>query len=388
MKSLAILCFAALLSGVLPCRAQSLPVTPGAERLEEYLPQLSGKRVGLLANHTARVGETHLVDTLLALGVELKTVFAPEHGFRGEAGAGDKITSYRDPASGVNVISIYGSVKKPKAADIQALDVLLFDIQDVGLRYYTFLSSLHYLMEACAENNRPLIVLDRPNPNGFYIDGPVLEPKHRSFVGMHPIPTVHGMTLGELAQMINGEGWLSGKQRCDLTVIPCLGYTHRTKYILPVAPSPNLPTMRSVYLYASLCFFEGTPVSVGRGTDAPFQVFGHPRLDMPYQFTPQPNAGASNPPLKGQLCHGRDLRTAPADSVLWAEGVDLSYLIECYRAIGGKNFFLPIFNKLAGVDYLREMIEAGRSAEEIRDRWRPDVERFRNERSQYLLYAE
>ena len=273
--------------------------------------------------------------------------------------------------------------------DIAPLDIILFDIQDVGLRYYTYLSSMHYMMEACAENHKPMIVLDRPNPNGFYVDGPILEPKHRSFVGMHPIPVVHGMTLGELARMINGEGWLPGGETCTLTVIPCLNYTHQTRYELPVRPSPNLPNQRSIYLYSSLCFLEGTPVSVGRGTDTPFQIFGHPGLQgMDYTFTPQPNEGSKNPPLKGQLCRGMDLRQTPSDSMIWARGVDLSYVILCYRQLGGETFFRPIFDKLTGTDYVREMIVAGADAQTIRARWQEDVERFRQMRKPYLLYEE
>ncbi len=380
-----------LLAGPLATFAQtsaSSETIVGAERLDAYLPLLKGKRVGVLTNHTGRVGSAHLVDTLLALGVDLKIVFAPEHGFRGGADAGENVASYRDKKTGVEVISIYGSNKKPKAEDIQKLDILIFDVQDVGLRYYTYLSSMHYLMEACAENDRELIVLDRPNPNGFLVDGPVLEPKHRSFVGMHPIPTVHGMTLGELARMINGEGWLKESVKCRLQVITCLNYTHQSRYTLPEKPSPNLPNMRAIYLYTSLCYLEGTPASVGRGTEAPFQVFGHPKLKGTYTFTPQPTEGAKNPPLKGQLCRGVDLRQAPADSVLWQRGVDLSYVVECYRQLGGEKFFLPIFNLLTGVDYVREMIVAGKSAEEIEARWKNDVEKFRLQRKPYLLYEE
>ena len=253
-------------------------IETGAEQTGRYLPLLEGRRVGIMTNHTGTVGRTHLVDTLRSLGVDIRVVFAPEHGFRGQADAGESVASYRDRKTGINVVSVYGSTKRPPDSIMQRLDVLLFDIQDVGLRYYTYLSSMHYLMEACAANGKQLIVLDRPNPNGFYVDGPVLEAKHRSFVGMHPIPVVHGMTLGELARMIDGEGWLRDGLRCKLTVIPCRGYTHRSRYRLPTAPSPNLPNMRAVYLYPSLCFFEGTPVSLGRGTDFPFQAYGHPEL--------------------------------------------------------------------------------------------------------------
>ena len=391
-----ILCLLALTLLIVPGpgKAQTISndseeVIVGAERIETYLPLLQGKKVGVLTNHTGRIGSTHLVDTLLSLGVNIQTVFAPEHGFRGTADAGEKVDSYRDAKTGIRVVSLYGAHKKAKPQDIQPLDIILFDIQDVGLRYYTYLSSMHYMMEACAENHKPMIVLDRPNPNGFYVDGPILEAKHRSFVGMHPIPVVHGMTLGELARMINGEGWLAGGKTCTLTVIPCLNYTHQTRYKLPTRPSPNLPNMRSIYLYSSLCFLEGTPVSVGRGTDTPFQIFGHPKLQgMDYTFTPQPNEGSKNPPLKGLVCRGMDLRQEPSDSAIWARGVDLSYVIECYRQLGGEKFFLPIFDKLTGTDYVREMIVAGADAQTIRSRWEEDVERFRQTRKPYLLYEE
>ena len=391
-----IFCLLALILLVVPGpgTAQTFPsasekVIVGAERIETYLPLLQGKKVGILTNHTGRIESTHLVDTLLSLGINIQTVFAPEHGFRGTADAGEKVDSYRDAQTGIRVVSLYGAHKKAKPQDIQPLDIIVFDIQDVGLRYYTYLSSMHYMMEACAENHKPMIVLDRPNPNGFYVDGPILEAKHRSFVGMHLIPVVHGMTLGELARMINGEGWLTGGETCTLTVIPCLNYTHQTRYQLPTRPSPNLPNMRSIYLYSSLCFLEGTPVSVGRGTDTPFQIFGHPKLQgMDYTFTPQPNEGSKNPPLKGLLCRGMNLRQEPADSVIGARGVDLSYVIECYRQLGGEKFFLPIFDKLTGTDYVREMIIAGADAQTIRARWKEDVERFRQTRKPYLLYEE
>ena len=371
----------------LSCKAQ---VITGAERTGLYLPMLQGKRVGVVTNNTGMIGNTHLVDSLVAFGVNVKTVFAPEHGFRGDADAGANVSTYKDSKTGIDVISIYGSNVKPKAADIKALDIVVFDIQDVGLRYYTYLSSMHYVMEACAENGVELIVLDRPNPNGFYVDGPILEKKHVSFVGMHPIPTVHGMTLGELARMINGEGWLPGGERCRLTVVPCLGYTHQTRYTLPVKPSPNLPDMRSIYLYPSLCFFEGTPLSIGRGTNFPFQVIGHPALkDKSFSFTPISTSGATNPPLKGQECYGYDLRTQPSDAVLWSNGVDLSYVVEYYKELGlGAKFFLPIFDRLTGTAYVREMIIDGKSAAGIEAVWKDGVEKFKIQRKPYLLYEE
>lgn len=364
-------------------------IETGAEQTGRYLPLLEGRRVGIMTNHTGTVGRTHLVDTLRSLGVDIRVVFAPEHGFRGQADAGESVASYRDRKTGIDVVSVYGSTKRPPDSIMQRLDVLLFDIQDVGLRYYTYLSSMHYLMEACAANGKRLIVLDRPNPNGFYVDGPVLEAKHRSFVGMHPIPVVHGMTLGELARMIDGEGWLRDGLRCKLTVIPCRGYTHRSRYRLPTAPSPNLPNMRAVYLYPSLCFFEGTPVSLGRGTDFPFQAYGHPELQGDFSFTPRSNAGAKNPPLKDKLCHGVDLRTAPSDERIWERGVDLGYVIDCYRQLNlGEKFFTPMFDRLTGTDYVRQMILQGDGADRIKARWADDVERFKQTRKPYLLYEE
>ena len=364
-------------------------IETGAEQTGRYLPLLEGRRVGIMTNHTGTVGRTHLVDTLRSLGVDIRVVFAPEHGFRGQADAGESVASYRDRKTGIDVVSVYGSTKRPPDSIMQRLDVLLFDIQDVGLRYYTYLSSMHYLMEACAANGKRLSVLDRPNPNGFYVDGPVLEAKHRSFVGMHPIPVVHGMTLGELARMIDGEGWLRDGLRCKLTVIPCRGYTHRSRYRLPTAPSPNLPNMRAVYLYPSLCFFEGTPISLGRGTDFPFQTYGHPKLQGDFSFTPRSNAGAKNPPLKDKLCHGVDLRTAPSDERIWERGVDLGYVIDCHRQLNlGEKFFTPMFDRLTGTDYVRQMILQGAGANRIKARWADDVERFKQTRKPYLLYEE
>lgn len=380
-----------LLLGVLCSGSRTLgQVVTGAERTDQYVDKLRGKKVGILTNHTGLIEKTHLVDSLISSGINVKTVFAPEHGFRGSADAGENVESYTDPRTGVRVVSIYGSNKRPKDNYIKDLDIIIFDIQDVGLRYYTYLSSLHYMMEACAANGRELIIFDRPNPNGFYVDGPILEPKYKSFVGMHPIPVVHGMTLGELALMINGEGWLEGKVKCDISIVKCLNYTHRTKYELPVKPSPNLPNMRSVYLYSSLCFFEGTPLSIGRGTSFPFQIYGHPALpDEGFYFTPQSTEGAKNPPLKDKKCYGHDLRQTPSDEKLWQEGIDLSYIVDSYRIIGGGDkFFLPIFNLLTGTGYIKEMIIAGASARQIEERWRDDVEKFRNQRKPYLLYAE
>ncbi|MCD8071926.1 MAG: DUF1343 domain-containing protein [Alistipes sp.] len=364
--------------------------SPAANSTHSYFPLLGGKKVGVMCNHTALVGDIHLVDTLLASGIEVGVVFAPEHGFRGDADAGEHVKSYKDPKTGIDVISAYGSSRKPDPGVVAGMDVMIFDIQDVGLRFYTYLSSMHYLMESCAEAGVPLVVLDRPNPNGMYVDGPILDPKHRSFIGMHPIPVVHGMTLGELARMINGEGWLGHGLQCDLTVIPCENYSRSSLYELPVKPSPNLPNMRSVYLYPSICFFEATPVSLGRGTDFPFQVYGHPDMEgYPFRFTPEPRDGAKEPLLKGRVCYGVDLRTVPSDREVIAGGVNLAYVIDAYNALGlGNKFFNNAFKRLTGVDYVREMIMGGSTAEEIKAVWQEDVEKFKRQREPYLIYEE
>jgi uncharacterized protein YbbC (DUF1343 family) len=382
----------ALITLLLICLAVSITearVVVGAERMEHYLPLLDGRRVGVVTNHTGVVQGRHLVDTLLARGVDIEVVFAPEHGFRGNLGAGDHVASENDPTTGLDIVSLYGNRRKPSPADIARCDVVVFDIQDVGLRYYTYLSTLHYVMEACAQGGVPLVLLDRPNPNGMYVDGPLLDTaRHRSFVGMHPIPVVHGMTFGELAGMINGKGWLAGGVECDLRVVPCENYTHSTRSELPVRPSPNLPNQRSIYLYPSLCYFEATTVSVGRGTDFPFQVYGHPAMKGDFTFTPQPNGGAPNPPQKGVVCHGCDLRQMPDNEAVIAHGIDLSYLIDAYRQIGDEKFLSSFFEKLIGVDWVRGMIVEGRSADQIEARWRRDVERFLQERKPYLIYEE
>lgn len=338
--------------------------------MAEYLPLLEGRRVGVVTNHTGIVGSRHLVDTLLSQGVDVELVFAPEHGFRGTAGAGEHIDDTRDAATGLEIVSLYGSNRKPRPEQIERCDIMLFDIQDVGCRFYTYLSTMHYVMEACAESGVPMVVLDRPNPNGMYVSGPVLDTAHhRSFVGMHPIPVVHGMTLGELARMIEGEGWLAGGVKCDLTVVPCEGWTRDMRYELPVAPSPALPNMKAVYLYPSLCFFEATKISVGRGTDRPFQVLIYPDGTM------------------------IDLRTEPDEGVL-ARGLDLSYLTASFyheaSAFGGAeaidNFLSPFFEKLIGVSWVREMMAAGCPADEIEALWAEDVENFKRQREPYLIY--
>jgi uncharacterized protein YbbC (DUF1343 family) len=369
-----------------PQNLQQPSPIPGAEQIPLVLEKLLNRRVALVVNHTSRVGNHHLADTLLTCGVNVVKIFAPEHGFRGEAEAGETVKDGKDLKTGLPVISLYGNLKKPTPEMLQDIDLVVFDIQDVGARFYTYISTLHYVMEACAENNKPLLVLDRPNPNGHYVDGPVLQPGLQSFVGMHPIPIVHGLTVGELARMINGEGWLAKAHTCQLEIIPVKNYTHRTPYSLPVKPSPNLPNDKAVALYPSLCLFEGTAISVGRGTPTPFQVIGHPALtQMPYRFTPVSIKGmATHPPYENQVCYGLDLRQATVKPAL-----DLSYLLAFYGAFPDKDkFFTPYFDKLAGTPLLRQQIEQGMSETAIRNSWEEELRAFRNKRSKYLLYAE
>jgi uncharacterized protein YbbC (DUF1343 family) len=366
-------------------------IVVGAERTTLYLPLLNGKRVAVLTNQTGRIGNENIVDFLHHKKVNIVTIFSPEHGFRGKADAGEHVGNSIDEQTGIPICSLYGgNAAKSLDSIMNSIDVLVFDLQDVGLRYYTYLTTMVQVMNACAVHHVKMMVLDRPNPNGFYVDGPILDMQYKSGVGAVPVPVVHGMTLGELAQMINGEKWLVNGMKCDLTVIPCLHYTHAMHYQLPVKPSPNLPNMRSVYLYPSLCYFEATPVSVGRGTDAPFQQFGSPKMrGYSYSFTPRSMSGATNPPCLNQLCYGVDLRTQPSDRTLFKNGLDLSYLIEAYRNLNmGDAFFSSFFEKLIGVSYVRQMIEAGKSAAEIKAHWKSDDEKFKKERKPYLLYPE
>ena len=368
-------------------------IRPGAERTEMYLPLLKDKKIGIVANQTSLIGAPHLVDSINSLGSDITliwNVFSPEHGFRGEAEYGETVEDGVDLKTGLPVISLYGRNRKPAAGDLGELDLVLFDIQDVGVRFYTYISTLFYVMQACAENGIELLVLDRPNPNGFYVDGPVLEPEFSSFVGMHEVPVVYGMTIGEYSKMINGEGWLGGGLTCSLTVIPCENYTHHSSYILPVPPSPNLPNMNSIYLYPSTCFFEGTVVSEGRGTDAPFEVFGHPDLPgMDYSFTPVSQPGkATHPKHEGILCYGTDLRFL-RDSTERSPRLNLSWLIKAYRAFPDKdNFFIPYFENLAGTAKLRRQIIDGLTEQEIRATWQDDLEAFKQVRQKYLIYLE
>lgn len=368
---------------------QNSPIV-AAELTEEYLPLLKDKRIAVLSNHTGMVGNKHLVDILVQEKVNVTSIFSPEHGFRGEADAGEHVSSSADKKTGIPIRSLYdGNSRKPSKEAMDSFDVMLFDIQDVGLRFYTYYITMVRLMDVCAEYNKKFIVLDRPNPNGHYVDGPILDMKYKSGVGWLPIPIVHGMTLGELALMVNGEHWLTENRVCDLTVIKCKNYTHKTLYELPIAPSPNLPNMKSIYLYPSTCLFEGTPVSLGRGTSFPFQVYGHPQMKgYTFTFTPKSIPGAKNPPLLNQKCYGVDLRNI-SDEYIYTKGIDLSYIIDAYKNLKmGDKFFTPFFEKLIGVSYVREMIKQGKSASEIKEIWKDDVENFKNQRKPYLLYEE
>lgn len=379
---------------LLSCRNHSnshaqTPLSVGAQQTESYLPILKNKHIGIVANQTSVIfkeeGYTHLVDSLLSLNIAVKKVFAPEHGFRGTADAGEYVKDGIDVGSGVPIVSLYGANKKPDANMLNGLEVIIFDVQDVGARFYTFLSTLHFIMETCAELGITVLVLDRPNPNGHYVDGPILDLNHSSFVGMHPVPIVHGMTVGEYAKMINGEGWLSGSVQCDLKVIPVENYTHQTVYELPIKPSPNLPNAKAINLYPSLCLFEGTNVSMGRGTELQFQIFGSPFLegsDYNFEFIPTPNVGAKYPKYQAKVCKGMNLNDYPSLSQ-----IELKWLIDAYQHTKNKDdFFIPFFTKLVGNKLLQEQIENGWTADEIRESWKTDLERYKLLRAPYLLY--
>ena len=363
-------------------------ILPAAERMDQYLSLLQDKSIAIVANHTSLVGHTHLVDSLRKRKVYIKCIFAPEHGFRGQSGAGDKIKNGIDRQTGLKVVSLYGKHLKPDKEDLKDVQLVLFDIQDVGVRFYTFISTLQYVMEACSENNIPLIVLDRPNPNGFYIDGPVLDKKYISFIGMQPVPVVYGMTIGEYALMLNGEKWLKTPP-CKLTVVPVANYTHDSIYRLPVAPSPNLKNMDAIYLYPSVCFFEGTKISLGRGTDKPFQLIGFPYYKHgEVLFTPKNISGVvSNPPYLDTLCSGLDL-TGEGEKIRANQNqIQLHWLLHFYREFENPSyFFTNFFDLLAGTDELRKMVIAGKQEEEIRSAWKSDIESFRKIRKKYLLY--
>jgi uncharacterized protein YbbC (DUF1343 family) len=371
-----------------------LPISVGAENTSAYLSMLSGKKVGIVANPTSKIGNTHLVDTLKKLGVKIVMVFAPEHGFRGDAENGAHIENGVDRKSGLAVVSLYGSNIKPSPNDMKQLDVVLFDIQDVGARFYTYLTTMHYVMQACSEQNKPLIILDRPNPNGYFVAGPILEPKFKSMVGVHPIPIVHGMTLGELAKMINGEGWLKDSAHpnikpCKLTVIPCGNYNHNRAYPLPVPPSPNLPTINSIYLYPTLCLLEGTNLSMGRGTDKPFECFGAPWLSQgTYSFVPRAIPGKSlSPPYLGETCKGVLLSDFASGYLISYRNLYIDWMIMLYQECPNKSlFFNSFFNKLAGNATLQHQIVSGKSSMEILQSWQPGIDAFLIKRKPYLLY--
>ncbi|MDA9760154.1 DUF1343 domain-containing protein [Flavobacteriaceae bacterium] len=393
IKNTVLLFVVVLLScGNRPCEQIQEKIVVGANQLNLYLPLLKEKNVGVVANQTSVIftnnsseAHTHLVDSLLSLGVSIKKVFAPEHGYRGKADAGEYVKDGVDIKTGLPIVSLYGSNRKPDPEALKDLDVVIFDVQDVGVRFYTFTSTLHYVMETCAALNIPVLVLDRPNPNSHYIDGPILELEHKSFVGMHPVPVTHGMTIGEYARMINGEGWLKAGVKCSLRIIPVDNYHHKKNYNLPIKPSPNLPNGKAINLYPSLCFFEGTNVSSGRGTETQFQVFGSPFLNpekFSYHFTPKPNKGAKNPKHKSIKCYGRDLRNSEV-----LDSINLTWLIDAYKYSSEKEeFFNPFFTKLAGQTKLQAQIKNGLDVAEIRKSWQKGLEKFKKIRANYLLY--
>lgn len=367
-------------------------VTVGAARTEVYVPMLQGKRIGLLSNHTGIVGNRHTLDIMLEHGLNVTTLFSPEHGFRGEADAGEHIAGSIDSKTGLPIVSLYGKRSRPTVEMMAKLDAVVVDLQDVGLRFYTYYITMLNVIEAAADSDVEVVIFDRPNPNGMIIDGPILDMTLKSGVGRLPIPTVHGLTLGELALMAAGEKWLNCQKEPKMTIVECLGYTHQTRYQLPVAPSPNLPNMTSIYLYPSTCLFEGTLMSLGRGTDWPFAVYGHPSMKgCTFSFTPKSRPGAKNPPLLGKKCFGHDLRNIYHEAII-AGGINLTYVINAYRNAGMKGlktkFFTSFFDKLIGDRQTRRLIEQGASAEKIKARWSDDINRFRAQRKPYLIYPE
>jgi uncharacterized protein YbbC (DUF1343 family) len=405
MKRLLFICVIALIS----CQIAISQVIPAAERISVYMPFLKNKKVGIFANHTSTVGNSHLVDTLQKLGVDIRVIFGPEHGFRGNVPDGVKIMDYKDEKTGILVVSLYGSKRRPSADDIKDVDILIFDIQDVGTRFYTYISSMQEFLECALENHKPLLILDRPNPNGYYVDGPVLDPKFKSFVGMQPIPINYGMTMVEYARMLMGEKWLSEKANAinayNITTEPtvdtpfhvqfikCQNYTHKSKYVLPVKPSPNLPDMQSIYLYPSTCLFEGTALSEGRGTAKPFQYIGHPDLPKSlFSFTPNPNEGSKSSKHFGKVCYGWNLGGTVEEVMKKVDGrIQLKWLLEAYKLFPQKDsFFLRSnsFNRLSGTDVLMQQIKDGKSEEEIRKSWEPKLSEFKVIRKKYLLYED
>jgi len=362
-------------------------IVVGAERMDLYVPLLKDKKVAIVGNQTSQVNGVHLVDTLLRWGISIAKIMTPEHGFRGTADAGAHVADGVDDVTGLPLVSLYGSHKKPTAEDLKGIDMVVFDIQDVGARFYTYISTMHYVMEACAEQYIPMVILDRPNPNGFYVDGPILQVENKSFVGMHPVPIVHGMTIGEYAGMINGEQWLANGVQCKLYVVECEGYDHTKRYELPIAPSPNLPNMQAIYLYPTLCLFEGTVMSCARGTDFPFQAIGCPTFaDKSFSFVPRSKSGASSPKYKDETCYGRDFQNIPTDSF---GQLDIDTWIDLYKNYTGtKPFFISFFTKLAGTVELQKMIESGKTSNEIRATWTDGLKKFKQMRQKYLLYAD
>ena len=387
MKALKTILLTILLSISLSATGQILV---GAALTDEYIPKLKGKKVALLSNHTGMVGNEHTLDIMLRKGVNVTTIFSPEHGFRGKADAGEHVSSSVDTKTGIPIASLYdGKTRMPKKAVMDKIDIIVVDIQDVGLRFYTYYCTMVDLMNAAAKYGKSFMVLDRPNPNGMYVDGPILDMKYESGVGRLPIPVVHGLTMGEIAMMTNGEGWLKGGKKVPLTVIKCRNYTHQSRYELPIAPSPNLPNMKSIYLYPSMCYFEATPVSLGRGTDKPFQIYGHPNMTgYTFTFTPRSVDGAKNPPQLNRKCYGVDLSNLSDDEII-AKGINLEYLIDAYRNLNMDDyFFRSFFEKLIGNGNIRKMIKAGKSADEIKATWKADVEKVKAQRKPYLLYSE
>lgn len=373
-------------------KPETIPdILPGAFRTGAYFDFIKEKKVALLVNQTSMIGERHLADSLQNAGIDIVKIFAPEHGFRGEADAGESIKDGSDQRSGIPIVSLYGNKKKPSAKDLEGIEIIIFDIQDVGARFYTYISVMTYVMESCAENDVEFMVLDRPNPNGHYVDGPVLKDEI-SYIGLHPVPVVHGMTIGEYASMVNGEGWLQNGLQCKLKVIECSNYDHNKFYELPVKPSPNLPNMRAIYLYPSLCFFEGTTVSEGRGTGQQFQVYGHPKFKGGnLSFTPKPMPGAKSPKHEGVICHGFDLSNVPLKELREERELNLSYLLDFYKTFPeGETFFLEnnFFDKLAGSKMLRKQILDGMDEVLIRESWQEDLEKFNQMRKKYLLYKD
>lgn len=366
-----------------------LPIMVGAENIDLILELTKGKKVGIVGNQTSLVGNTHLVDTLFSLDVDIAKVFSPEHGFRGDADAGESVKSNVDSKTGLSIVSLYGNNRKPTVEQLKGVDVFLFDLQDVGVRFYTYISTMHYIMEAAAENDLEVIVLDRPNPNGSYVDGPIRKEGFESFISMDPIPVVHGMTVGELAQMMNGEKWLKNGVQCKLTIIPCENYDRNMHYSLPVSPSPNLRSDEAIDLYPSLCYFEGTILSLGRGTETPFELYGHPDLKgkegYDYSFTPISSYGAKNPVLENQVCYGENLNQYAKDNEI--NQLELKWVINAYHAMNRKDFFKTrMFDLLAGTDELRKQIIAGNTEEEIRASWKEELEKFKSQRKPYLIY--